>query len=128
MQQMSITSDQAFAAMYFLLGEYFKKCKQIDDLGALLGTIDPFLWEEGTPIDPGTIYDWNNCVKKTSDKYTVNYLFSEEESYNIVIAYLKFYVTNYGFNFKDIIFDLTNNTIWKEKWPQCIEKALSTTN
>lgn len=119
---MKVTSDQAFLAMYFLLDKYYIECKQVPDLGVLVGIINPFLWEDRTPIDPGTIYDWNKC--KVNANMASDELLTEEESYGMVIAYLKFYITNYGFNFTDVISDLSENPSWRDAWSQSIEKAV----
>lgn len=57
----SLTSHEAYCAMYAFLEEYYRLTGS-DDVGGLLGAMS--LLSDGTPADPAIEVDWSNAVSK----------------------------------------------------------------
>lgn len=83
-------SMQSFLMFFFILDQCYDQCKE-NDLGGLLGSISPELWEDGKPMDLAIYNDWK-------DKNDVRLLNSQ----NIVSAayqFLECYQKKFGFDF-----------------------------
>ncbi len=74
--------------MYQFLDKYWEeidsneKRQDLDDLGGLLGSMDPTLWSDGMPVDKGLVADWEEISQKK------DYM-TEIESYSLMIQFLE---------------------------------------
>jgi hypothetical protein len=59
----NITSADGFNKMVEFLEKYYQRTK-LDDLGGLLGSMDPFLWTNKKPIDSCMLRDWNRITQE----------------------------------------------------------------
>ena len=64
---------------------------QNDDLGLLLGTMDPKMLTDGTPVDPAVLDDWNSIFKQAPS--------SDQEFIEVIDDFLGYYEKNEGFDF-----------------------------
>ena len=55
----TMTEEQAYAAMYHFLDQYFQQTKS-DDVGALLGGMSLL---DGEPVDAAVAGDWEDAVE-----------------------------------------------------------------
>ena len=62
-----------------------------DDLGLLLGTMDPNMLTDGTPVDPAVLDDWNSIFKSVPS--------SDHEFIDLIDSFLEYYEKNEGFDF-----------------------------
>ncbi len=56
----TLTADQAYAAMYYFLDQFYSR-SGITDLGSLLG--DMSLLPDGQPADSAVVEDWQEAVQ-----------------------------------------------------------------
>jgi len=111
--------------MFYLLDAYFDNGYD-GDLGGLLGSINPFLFDGEMPADLATYDDWKSCIDELNGgKYES---LDVDIAYNAIIMFLEFYSTKFAFNLQDIINDMKNHRICDESvdkiWRQCVENAL----
>ena len=56
-----------FLICFYVLNYCFFSSRELmmknDDLGLLLGTMDPDMLTDGTPVDPAVLDDWNSIFK-----------------------------------------------------------------
>ncbi len=78
---MTLNHKDTFLCMFSLLDNYWEQNK-MDDLGALLGSMNPYLFGDGRPIDNKIEYDWEQVTGK-------NQHITVEEGYNYVIQFLE---------------------------------------
>ena len=62
-----------------------------DDLGLLLGTMDPEMLTDGTPVDPAVLDDWNSFFKLVPS--------NDHEFIEVIDSFLDHYEKNEGFDF-----------------------------
>ena len=62
-----------------------------DDLGVLLGEMDPDLMSDGRPIDEAVLEDWNRIFDHVPE--------SDSDWIDIIDNFLDYYEKNDGFNF-----------------------------
>jgi len=111
---------QAFiAAFYFLDARYYAE-KKSGDLVHLLSNMNPFLWADGDAADPATYEEWMACAKKIAAQEPLN----AEQSFNLMIAFLKFYHEEFEFAPMWIIEDVVAKTHTAPKWRDCISAAM----
>ena len=60
---MSLTEQQAFAAMFRFLTDYWEPNGRPDEVGGLLGSLDRDLAGDGEPADPAAWSDWIAAVR-----------------------------------------------------------------
>ena len=72
-----LTYQQAYAAMYVFLEDYYKRGNS-DEIGTLLGALS--LLENGEPVDSAMKNDWISAINKSlSDKGRISLkLFNKE--------------------------------------------------
>lgn len=122
---MKLTIKQAFFAMFYLLDAYFEK-ENTGDLGGLLGSLNPYLFDGKMPADVAIFDDWKRCihdvVKSNDEKLET------EVVYITIIKFLELYSSEFEFDFEDVIGDIKSHRIGEssvhETWHQCVEKAL----
>ena len=56
----TLTSKQAYAAMFYFLDQFYMRTKS-DDVGGLLGTMS--LLDDGLPADRAIVADWQEAVQ-----------------------------------------------------------------
>lgn len=61
MEEIKITKEQAFLAMYAFLEEHYALTNS-DDVGGLLGSLA--LLPDGNSADPGVQEDWEEAIEK----------------------------------------------------------------
>jgi hypothetical protein len=59
---MPLTEGEAFDAMFRFLTDYWERTGRPDDVGALLGSLNPDLRGDGAPADPAMWADWLEAV------------------------------------------------------------------
>jgi len=79
---MKLNNSDTYSCMFSLLDSYWEQT-QLEDLGGLLGSMNPNLLVDGVPIDDKLIFDWNNIVSGES-----NYM-TETQGYNFVIQFIE---------------------------------------
>ena len=58
-----MTDDEAYAAMFYFLEQYWEQVKGADDNGILAGLLsDMSLLQDGTTADPAARQNWNEAV------------------------------------------------------------------
>ncbi len=62
-----------------------------DDLGLLLGTMDPNMLTDGTPVDRAVLEDWNSLFKTIPT--------TDAEFIEVIDVFLSYYEKNHGFEF-----------------------------
>lgn len=122
---MELTIKQAFFAMFYLLDAYFDNGYE-GDLGGLLGSVNPYLFDRDLPADTATFDEWKSFISQVSQKNGNS--IKADEVYKAIIKFLEFYSAEFGFNLEDIINDVKNHRISNESvyevWSQCVKKAL----
>lgn len=122
---MKLTSKQGFYAMFYLLDAYFDNGYE-GDLGGLLGSMNPFLFDGEMPADLATYDDWKSCIDELNGGKCES--LDVDMAYNAIIKFLEFYSTKFAFDFRVIINDMKSHRICDESvdeiWSQCVENAL----
>lgn len=80
----------SFWFLFTILDDCYFKCYE-DDLGGLLGELDPYLWADCKPMDPATVQDWETVCRDMG--------FCEENAVACVIRFLESYEEMFGFSF-----------------------------
>ena len=84
-----------FLVCFYILDYCFfsnrEQMMQVDDLGLLLGTMDPNMLTDGTPVDRAVLEDWNSLFKSIPN--------TDTELIEVIDAFLDYYEKNEGFNF-----------------------------
>lgn len=104
---------QSFLMFFYILDQCYDECQE-NDLGGLLGSISPELWEDGRPMDKSVYNDWK-------DRNDIEFL----NSHNIVNAadcFLEYYQTKFGFDFSKTI-RLLRNTVNNGMIAKAIDKT-----
>ena len=60
---MPLTEQQAFAAMFRFLTDYWVRNGRPDEIGGLLGSLNPDIAGDGKPADPAAWSDWVVAVR-----------------------------------------------------------------
>lgn len=79
--------------LYFGLLLFSKREQMIkvDDLGLLLGTMDPNMLTDGTPVDRAVLEDWNSIFKSVPN--------TDLKLIECIDEFLDYYEKNEGFDF-----------------------------
>lgn len=76
----------SYKAVFTYLSHYWQTHREEDDLGGLLGSMDPFLWKDGSPADKSLVKDFIYIVKGISlSKEEV----SPTEGFEVMLNYLE---------------------------------------
>ena len=122
---MKLNCKRAFFAMFYLLDTYFDNGYE-GDLGGLLGSINPFLFDGEMPADLATYDVWKSCIDELNGGKCDG--LSVDVAYNAVIKFLEFFSTKFEFDLQVIINDMKNHRICDGSvdkiWSQCVENAL----
>jgi hypothetical protein len=60
---MPLSEREAFDAMFRFLTAYWERTGRPDDVGALLGDLNPDLFSDGAPADAAAWSDWLEAVE-----------------------------------------------------------------
>ncbi len=93
---MKLNHYDIYSCMFSLLDSYWEQT-QLEDLGALLGSMNPSLLLDGIPIDDKLIIDWNTVSGNSQ-------YISEPKAYNFIIQFLE--KQNNWLNLSNVITDL----------------------
>jgi len=115
--------------MFFFLDKFFSKYRdeypnELDDLGGLLGSMDPYLFADGVPADQTLLENWFNLV---GDKQTD---ISIPQSFDNMINFIRFQQRNFNIDVRFVLnslqkakVNMSNDIIWKE-WLDCCAQIL----
>ena len=123
---MKITVIQSFYAMFYLLDNYYDR-KKIDDLGAMLGSMSPDLFDGDMPADIAIWHEWLAIVKEVAQSDMEVDCLDDILAYESMLAFLNYYNREFGVNIDIVIEDLAMrrvDTINVQKmWQDALEKA-----
>ena len=108
------------AAFYFLDFHYYVEAKNDDLLIDLLSSMNPFFWTDGRPLNSAAENDWAEAAKKITD----GELLDVQQAFQVMREYVKFYKTEFGFNYEWVIADITKKTYKTPKWLECVTAAM----
>jgi len=120
---------QNYKCMFFYLDKFFSKYRdeypnELDDLGGLLGSMDPYLFADGVPADQTLLENWFNLV---GDKQTD---ISIPQSFDNMINFIRFQQRNFNIDVRFVLnslqkakVNMSNDIIWKE-WLDCCAQIL----
>ena len=121
-KRMELSIKQAYIAMFYFVNSYFA-WKQTDDLAVLISACNPYLFEGGMPADLGVWQEWEESVSKITSKKTLTI----EEIFRSMLAFLKLYHQEVGYELAWVIEDMESNYNNKElqkSWLECIERGI----
>lgn len=104
---------QSFLAFFYVLDQCYDKCRE-DDLGGLLGSISPDLWEDGKPIDQAVLNDWRDRNKIE--------LLNNHNILRAIYDFLEYYQQKFGYNFSETKV-LLEKTVNDEMITRALDKA-----
>lgn len=113
-----LSVKQGYLAMFLMLVKYWDETKH-DSLGAMLGSLNPFLFKGYISADPAAILDWEKSVKKVTDKE----MLTEDEAFEASLIFLSLYQNDFGFEIGWIIDDLGITEIRGMRWNDGIARA-----
>jgi len=114
-----MTLKQAFIASYLFLDIFYQETKDERFLDIISG-MNPFLWADGSSADPAAIYDWAFVAKRITEEEHL----SSKQSYYVMYEYVKFFKTEFGFDFDWIMEGLLKKTHNSPEWLNCVDKAM----
>ena len=62
---MELSLEEAYLAMFYMLDEYYNSTKN-DDLGALLSSLNPYLFIDSISADSAAWSDWIDIVSEVT--------------------------------------------------------------
>ena len=98
-----MTIKEAYIYMLRVLETYWEKTHN-DELGSLLGELNPFLFRDERPADPAAWDDWMNAVREITSENNL----TKEQMLKAMILLLEEYNNYQGFDMVDVIEDLKN--------------------
>ena len=114
-----MTQKQAYISAYFFLESYWAETKS-EDLVHLLSSMNPFLWADGGSADPAIYEEWLKCSKKIAVDEPLN----AEQTFNVILEFLKYYHDEFEFAPMWLIDDLIAKTCNTPKWLECVSNAM----
>lgn len=108
-----------YISMFLFLDKVYEENKHIDDLGGLLGSMDPFLFTDNTPADSALLKDWLDITG--GERTNISF----EEGFNNMISFIEREQKNFSIDLKDIINNLKvvkSNPQW-ETWIMICKKS-----
>jgi hypothetical protein len=113
-----LSVKQGYLAMFLMLVKYWDETK-CDSLGAMLGSLNPFLFKGYISADPAAFVDWVNSVKKV----TVKEMLTEDEAFEASLMFVSLYRNDFGFEVGWIIDDLGITQISDMRWNDGVDRA-----
>ena len=125
---MEITVKQAFNAMFYLLDNYYDE-KKVDDLGAMLGSMNPHLFDGDMPADVATWHEWITIVKKVVSYEVEGECLDDSRAFQAMLDFLNYYHREFGLSIEEVIEDLASNKLgsrdFQKMWRESIEQAIA---
>lgn len=109
---------QAFIAAFYFLNLYYEETNNEAFLDIVSG-MNPFVWEDESSADPAAERDW----EAIANSITIEAYLSPQQAFQIMYEYVKFFKTEFGFNFDWIMEGLLEKTHNDPKWMQCVSKS-----
>lgn len=94
-----------FLDIYWKKIENDKKRQDLDDLGGLLGSMNPNLWNNGIPIDKGLVSDWELITQKRE-------IITESEGFSYMVQFLEKQLS--WLNLKELVAEFSNSLKLKD--------------
>lgn len=110
---MILNNEESFYSMFYILDEVYQN-ENSDDLGAILGIMNPELLVDYEVIDSAIFDDWKEFIRDKS----VN----GNNLINFVEKFITKYANDFGFDISRSMKILKSNK-GQEKIPQCIRKG-----
>lgn len=120
---MELSLEEAYLAMFYMLDEYYNSTKN-DDLGALLSSLNPYLFIDSISADSAAWSDWIDIVSEVTHEKKI----TSVEAFKSMINFLEFYEKEFCFNLETILKELKNKYIYDDKWEEYINKIRADTN
>lgn len=117
---MELNLKQGYLAMFNILEQYYDSTKN-EELGELLGSMNPALFVDSQSADSAMYFDWENIV----DKVTIKKSMTSLEAFQAMILFLKFYQKEFGFKLGWILEELEKKSVFQEKWTSNIINILN---
>lgn len=125
--RMKITIKEAYYAMFYLLDKYYDE-KQNDDLGAILGSMNPTIFSDDMPADAALWSEWIAIVKKIVSCERADECLDTNQAFQAMVAFLSYYKKEFGVRIEEVIEDLTSNKLNSRDlgamWQESIKQAL----
>ena len=93
-----MTLEQSYKYVFKILDDYYDRTHN-DELGAMLGGLNPNLFQDQMSADPAAWDDWIDAVRKV----TQNEYITEEEARTAMLVLMKGYNDHHGFDLSDVI-------------------------
>ena len=111
---------QSYIALFNVLNNFYNQTKN-DSLGALLGSMNPYLFENTDSADSAVFDDFCDCLNEYFNKTSIA---DVQTAYSASIKFLMLYRDSFGFEIDNIIqqlayenylreFDLINGEIYE---------------
>jgi hypothetical protein len=117
---MLLDIKQAYLTMYFMLDAYYWEKTKSDSLGGMLGDLSPYMAKGYISADPAAWEDWIDSVKKISNAD----LLTHDEVFQVIIVFLDFYMSEFGFDIGVILEDIKNMSIKSDTWLSFVNKSI----
>ena len=111
---MILNNKESFYSMFYILDEVYQN-ENSDDLGAILGIMNPELLVDYEIVDSAIYDDWEEFIK--------NKLVNGNNLINLVEKFINEYANDFGFDISRSMKILKTN-IKQEKILQCIQSCL----
>ncbi|MFT9078667.1 hypothetical protein, partial [Ethanoligenens sp.] len=99
-----LSLKKAYLIMFKTLEDYYNTSKN-DNLGALLGALDPSLFTGDIPADQAAWDTWIKCVDSVNHTEKLD----EQNTKEAIILFLTKYQNSYGFHLEEVIENLENS-------------------
>jgi hypothetical protein len=107
-----LTCHQAYIKMFYFL-DYCYDNIEVDDLGGLLGSMNPFLFAGEIPIDDKIMLDWLAITKCLEAEKKLNV----DEAFEALIIFLMKQKQNFKLEKIDFLCErIKNSNTYKSKW------------
>lgn len=118
---MILSIEQAYLAIFYFLDRCWEEIKT-DDLGCLLGAINPYLFKDCKTADSAYWEDWLAAVIKVTTSKNL----SSDEAFEAMIFFLEGQMGQFDFDLKPVIDLVQSNTFDNEFiWKSSIRKSIT---
>ena len=116
-----MTLKQAFVASFYFLSFYYEEAKD-ESLLDIISSMNPHVWVDGNSFDPASEHDWERIAKSIVKEGCL----SSQQAFKAMYEYVKFFKTEFGFDFDWVLEGLLEKTHNDAKWIECVETAINT--
>lgn len=86
-----------YISMFLFLDKIYEENKHFDDLGGLLGSMDPYLFTDNTPADSALLKDWLDITR--GERTNISF----EEGFNNMSSFIEREQKNFSLDLKELI-------------------------